>query len=293
LVWQAAANSFFYLGGIKLSYPYPELPRKEVEALGIKTSYMYAGQSDSPLVLLLHGMTSSADAYREVMHELADQFWLIAPDLPGFGLTEHTEPYTLPHLVEWLASFREALELPQMMVIGHSFGGSIAANYAIFYPEEVKRLLLVSPAVLAGGMFPDLLKNIFISLGLLDLGAALSQSPKLLESQSGRPFYDPDSIHESVWPRRSVAFSQSRASGDVLKTLAFQNMEHQLPKIRQPVCIVWCKEDPVLPAAQANKIASALPDSEVLVFGECGHLPFLEKQEKFIETARVFLGAAG
>ena len=55
-----------------MHYPYPELPRKEVEALGIKTSYIQTGQSGAPLVVLLHGMTSSGDAYREVMHELAD-----------------------------------------------------------------------------------------------------------------------------------------------------------------------------------------------------------------------------
>ena len=142
-----------------MPYPYPELPRQEVEALGIKTSYTYAGRRGLPLVVLLHGMTSSGDAYREVMHELADDFWLIAPDLPGFGQSGDTEPYTLPHLVEWLASFREALDLPQMMLIGHSFGGALAASYTMFYPEEVSRLLLVAPAILAADMFPDFLKN--------------------------------------------------------------------------------------------------------------------------------------
>jgi pimeloyl-ACP methyl ester carboxylesterase len=281
------------LGGFKLPYPYPELPRKEVKALGIKTSYVYAGQSDSPLVVLLHGMTSSADAYREVMHELADEFWLIAPDLPGFGQSGNTSPYTLPHLVEWLASFREALELPEMMMIGHSFGGALATNYTFFYPEDVKSLLLAAPALLAGEMFPDFLKKMAISLGLVDLGAALSQSPTLLDRQSGRPFYDPDTIDESVWPRRSVAFRQARASGEVLKALAFQNGKHRLPEIRQPVCIVWGKEDPVLPVAQAVEIAAALPDSEVFIFEACGHLPFLEKQEEFIEIAGAFFRLRG
>lgn len=271
-----------------MPYPYPELPRQEVEALGIKTSYIYAGRPDSPLIVLLHGMTSSGDAYREVMHELADEFWLVAPDLPGFGQSENTEPYTLPHLVEWLASFQEAPDLPQMMLVGHSFGGALAASFTIFYPEDVSRLLLVAPAILAGDLIPDTLKKLTISLGLVDLGSSLSQSPALLKRQSGRPFYDPDSIDESVWPRRLTAFSESRASGDVIKALAFQNMEPQLNEVEQPVCIIWGENDPVLPAAQAQRIAGALPDSQVIIWDECGHVPYLEKQEAFLATARAF-----
>lgn len=269
-----------------MPYPYPELPRQEVDALGIRTSYYSAGQPDNPLVVLLHGMTSSGDVYREVMHELADEYWLIAPDIPGFGHTAETEPFILPHLVEWLASFREALRLPEMMLVGHSFGGALATNYTFQYGQDVVRLLLVAPAILAADLYPDFVKRLGISLGLADLSGALSQSPQLQRSQSGRAFYNPESIHESIWQRRLQYAKQSRASGDVLKALAFQDMKPHLHQIHQPVCIVWGENDPVLPSSQAAAIAEELPDSRVIVWNECGHQPFLEKQESFLAVAR-------
>ena len=65
----------------------------------------------------------------------------------------------------------------------------------------------------------------------------------------------------------------------------------ELPGIKQPVFLVWGKNDPVLPAAHAQRIAAKLPDVRVAVWDECGHLPFLEKQAEFLATARAFFGA--
>ena len=271
-----------------MPYPYPALPRYEVDALGILTSYVVAGQPEQPLVMLLHGMSSSADTFREVMHELSDEFRLIAPDLPGFGLSEDTEPYTLPHLIEWLAAFHEALHLPQMMLVGHSFGGALATSYTASYPGDVSRLLLVAPAVLAGDMFPDFVKRAGINLGLVDLGASLTQSRAMIE-QSGRSFYDPDRIEASVWERRLRDMEQSRAAAGVLKALAFQDLEPALRRLKQPVHVVWGKDDPVLPSAHAKRVGELLGDpSSVTVWKQCGHIPFLEKQEEFLDLSRSF-----
>src|SRR5688500_4543482 len=98
------------------------LTRQGVDALGIGTNYYTAGTPNGRPVVLLHGMSTSADSFREVMKGLAADHWLIAPDLPGFGYSENTEPYTIPHLVEWLAAFIEALGLPPVVLLGHSFG---------------------------------------------------------------------------------------------------------------------------------------------------------------------------
>ena len=162
---------------------YPAFPRQSVDALGIKTSFVTAGDRRSQPLLLLHGMTSSGDWYRELMAGLADEFWLIAPDLPGFGYSDNTMPYTFPHLIEWLAAFSDVLDLPPLMVAGHSFGGSLATSYTLTYPEDVTRLLLIAPAVLASKLFPHYLTRAGINLGLVDLGTVVSQSRAVVGQQ--------------------------------------------------------------------------------------------------------------
>jgi len=271
-----------------LPYPYSEYPRQAIDALGIKTSYVTAGKPDGRPVLLLHGMTSSSDAFREMMHELDSDYWLIAPDIPGFGFSESSNPFTFPHLVEWLAAFREELDLPPVMLVGHSFGGALAASYTMSYPEDVTRLLLVAPAVLVSNMYPTYLKRAGISLGLVDLSTVVSQSRAMVQQQIRLSFYDPDLQDKSVWERRLRDYDLARASSDVVKAVAFEEMRPGLENIEQPVCVIWGKDDPVLPVDHAGQLAELMADVQLVEFSECGHLLMLEQQTLFHVSARAF-----
>ncbi len=248
-----------------------------VDALGVKTAYYTAGEPDERPIVLLHGMTSSADVYRELMHELSDQFWLIAPDIPGFGASEVTKPYTLAHLVEWLAAFTDELELPPFTLVGHSFGGALATSYTLSDPHDVTRLQLIAPALLSVNQFPDLVKKAGIWLGLVDLGTAVSQTPAIAKRQLRPPFYDPEQLTESMLERHVQEYIQSRSSADVLKALAFQEFAPYLDKIQQPVCLIWGEEDQVLPVAEADELKSLRPTWEVIKLAECGHVPMWEQ----------------
>jgi len=269
--------------------PYPELPRYFVDALGIRTAYYTAGAPGGRPVLLLHGMSTSADSFRETMHELAGRFWLLAPDIPGFGYSDNTDPYTVPHLVEWLAAFRQALDLPPLALVGHSFGGILAAAFALSYPEDVTHLLLVAPAILSHQNYPALLKKVGASLRLLELGSAVSQSRPLVKRQVRVPFHDPDRQHESVWQRRLADYQQARASALVLKSTAFYDLRPQLARLQPPTCLVWGENDPVVPASDAGVLAAMIPNTAIIILPQCGHAPMLEHQGKFQEIARSFL----
>lgn len=272
------------------NYPYPAVPRCFVNVLGIRTAYYEMGHRNGRPVILLHGMSTSADSFRETMHELADDLWLIAPDIPGFGYSGNAVPYTMPHLVEWLAAFRAALDLPPAGLIGHSFGGTLAAEFALSYPDDATRLFLVAPALLRAESYPHLVKKIGFGLGMIDLGMAISQSSFWVKRQIKAPFYAPKKQDESVWARRLQDYDMARASADVVKATAFNHMRSRLENLQQPTCLVWGVNDPVVPLADADKLAGLLPNvQQVHKLDECGHVPILEQQTQVQALVREFL----
>jgi pimeloyl-ACP methyl ester carboxylesterase len=273
------------------NYPYEELPRYFVDALGVRTGYYEMGKRNDRPIILLHGMSTSADSFREALHELADEMWLIAPDIPGFGYSENTAPYTMNHLVEWLAAFRAALDLPPSALVGHSFGGTLAGGFAAAYPDDTTRLLLVAPALLRGESYPNWLKKIGFGLRLVELGSVASQSKLWLKRQIRAPFYDADQQDDSIWARRLQDYALSRASAAVLRATAFYETRPFLPQINHPTCLMWGENDPVVPVAEADALAELMPNvQETHKLAECGHVLPLEHQETFQATVRQFLG---
>ena len=267
----------------------PELPRRSIDALGIHTNYYVAGEGNGRNVLLLHGMTSSGDAYRELMVGLSDIYHLVAPDIPGFGFSESTIPYTMNHLVEWLAAFFDALELRKCLLIAHSFGGVLATHFALAYPEDVSRMVLIAPALLTMQNVPDFLIRAGVSLGLADLGTTITQSRVVVPYQVKSAFYQPENQPDSVWERRMRDYENARASANVLKAIAYQESLVDLSQLTHPVCLIWGADDQVVPFRNSETLLSLLPNAELHMVSECGHVPVQEQTAVVLTKTAEFL----
>lgn len=278
-----------------MNYPdFPPLPRQRLDVAGIETSYYTAGEPHRPPLLLLHGMSASADSFRELMHQMADDYWLVAPDLPGFGHSANADPYTFPHLVNWLEAFMEAVHLPPVHAAGHSFGGALGVSLALAHPGRVQSLILLAPSVLRPGKVPMWLRNLArtrIAERLMELGTWASRL--FLERQMRAAFYDPQPFPDSLWERRAEDYHMSRASAAVLRASALHDLRPDLQRVRQPSCIIWGKEDPVLDPADAGRLAEMMTGSPTTLhmLDECGHIPHIERREKVAEVVARFLDA--
>jgi pimeloyl-ACP methyl ester carboxylesterase len=117
----------------------------KIEVDGVHVFYRSAGNPEAPVVLLLHGFPSSSFMFRNLISLLADQYRVIAPDLPGFGFTEVPEgrkyTYTFDALADTLDGFTEALGLKSYAIYVFDYGAPTGLRLAMRHPERVTAIV--------------------------------------------------------------------------------------------------------------------------------------------------------
>src|SRR6478609_8161358 len=116
-------------------------------------AYEDTGGSDREVLLLVHGLMSSHETWDGVVDRLGDRYRLIAPDLYGHGASDKpSADYSLGGHAASLRDLLDALDIATVTIVGHSFGGGIAMQFAYLFPERVTRIVLVS----SGGLGREL-----------------------------------------------------------------------------------------------------------------------------------------
>ena len=117
----------------------------KIEADGVNVFYRAAGDPGAPVVLLLHGFPTSSFMFRELIPRLADQFRVIAPDLPGFGFTEVPEErkytYSFDALARTIEAFTDALGLNRYAIYVFDYGAPTGLRLAMAHPERVSAII--------------------------------------------------------------------------------------------------------------------------------------------------------
>ncbi len=120
----------------------------------LKVRYLDWGGEGAPL-LALHGLASSAHWYDIVAPMLRDRYHIYAPDQRGHGqTTSATSGYDWQTLSRDLDRLLDHIGLDEVSVMGHSWGGNVATNFAANYPGRVKRLIMIDGGFLDGRLFP-------------------------------------------------------------------------------------------------------------------------------------------
>ncbi|MGA6947651.1 MAG: alpha/beta fold hydrolase, partial [Solirubrobacterales bacterium] len=128
-------------------------PYEEVELHGHTIGFQAAG--DGPLLILLHGITSTSEAWREVMPRLAERYTVIAPDMIGHGRSAKPRgDYSLGAYAAGVRDLLAVLGFERGTVVGHSLGGGIAMQFAYLFPEYVERMALISSGGLGQEVHP-------------------------------------------------------------------------------------------------------------------------------------------
>jgi 4,5:9,10-diseco-3-hydroxy-5,9,17-trioxoandrosta-1(10),2-diene-4-oate hydrolase len=249
-----------------------------IEVAGASVFYRRAPAHDSE-VLYLHSVPTSSDDWLTLL----DLTGGLAPDLPGFGRTSKAGnlDYSLPAYALFVERFLDALEVPEVALIGHGWGAAIALIFAQRHPHRVTRLAIIDAVPLLDGFqWPSIARWLRRpGIGELAMGSVNRWLlARILRNASATPAAWPDARVDAVWDQfdqgtqrailrlhRSVDAPALAAAGEGLAGL------------KQPALVVWGDQDPWLSAAFADAYGQRLPDATVEHVTGAGHWPWLDE----------------
>ncbi len=273
---------------IKAKYLYPE--SKFITIDGTNVHYRKTGQG--PVVLLMHGVTSSLHTWEHWQKVLSKDFTVITLDVPAFGLTGPmgNDDYTLVNYISFLNKFRIALKIDKMSIVGNSFGGLLASNYTLNYPEVIEKLIICD----APSDNPDLpIWMKFYQIPIIK-NFARYITPKLAVEYSVKDVYKDDTkITESTVNRYYDMMTSNKVRENFSKVLNMQfNVNNPklktLKNIQVPTLIMWGDSDIIFPISVAEQYHSLIKNSELKVYS-AGHIPMEENPEETVKDALEFL----
>ncbi|MDR4512526.1 MAG: alpha/beta hydrolase [Nitrososphaeraceae archaeon] len=237
---------------------------------------------DDKSILLLHGLGGSLERWSKVIPFFSNNYRLIIPDIVGFGYSDkpHVE-YSIEFFIKFIENFIQALNIDNLYVIGSSFGGLLALEFAIKFPKKVNKLVLLSPAGMMNRVTPTL--NLYIS-------AALYPTFYNVATAYYEMVYDPRSVTEASIRDFINRMSLNNAKYAFMSTLISLKNNPDLKdrlKINIPTLLIWGKDDQLMPLKYAKDFK--IPNSKLVIFNNCGHYPHVEKVEEFNKTVFQFL----
>ncbi len=252
---------------------------------GVKIHYKEAGSG--PVVILLHGLGGDMSNWAPTISALATKYRVIVPDQVGFGKSDKPViAYRVGTLVDFLDGLYKELKIERASLVGNSLGGWTAAAFALAYPEKVDRVVLVD----AGGvMLPQ-------SADQTELRAALTGSTResirqLMSMIFYNKQYQSDVAVDMMFTRKMTRTDGYTIQQFIESIVRGEDMlDNRLASIKQPTLIVWGREDRLTPLAMGEQFKKGIPNSELVIFEKCGHMPQMEKATEFNAALLKFLG---
>lgn len=261
-----------------------------IDTCGYLTNYHDVG--NGPTIILLHGSGPGVSGWanwRGVIPHLSKHYRVIIPDQVGFGYTCEPDDFHYQFMTSWtdqISALIENLNLEHVCLVGNSFGGAVALAMAIARPDLIKRLVLMgavgTPFQLTTeldqiwGYTPsfDAMKSM-LDVMAFDRNIVTDELAELRYRAS---------LRQGVQQRYEKLFPAPRQRWLDTISQTFSDIE----AIQQPTLILHGRDDRVIPLNTSLTLHKLIPNSQLHVFGNCGHWTQIEKADDFIKLVRDF-----
>ena len=258
------------------------LAKKSISIDNYEVTYYEGGQGEN--LVLIHGFSDSKASFLQVAKWLTKSYRVILPEVPGFGITarDKDRSYGIRDQVLFFHKLFEKLQLKKFHLGGNSMGGHISAAYTLLYPKEVKSLLLLNAA---GVTVTD--------------GLPYQPAPHPIKTQEDfdlymeflfvqRPFI-PGSVQQLLIKNSQKNFEwlnhlrkEIREGKDII-------LNDRVPQIQQQTLILWGDGDKIVVPQVGDRYHELLPNSQLKVLKNCGHVPQYERPQETSEIILNFL----
>ena len=276
---------------------------KIVDVDGLEVFYRSAGDPSAPVVLLLHGFPSASHMFRDLIPELAGTYHVVAPDLPGFGLTEQPArdafAYTFDNIAKVVGRFTEVLGLKQFAIYVFDYGAPVGFRLALAYPDRISAIVSQNGNAYEEGLSEGwkpiraywnepTQANRDALRGFLTPQATLFQythgvSDPALVSPDGR------NLDDFYLARPGNDEIQFDLLGDYKTNVALYGaIQDYMRDRRPPLLAIWGKNDPFFIPPGAEAFRRDVPDAEVR-FVDSGHFALETHAREIGAAMRDFL----
>lgn len=257
---------------------------KQIVIRDLLISYTEHPGKGGPTLLFLHGWRSNKEVWNNVVTKILDiEYSILAIDLPGFGNSQNPHPAPLPKgeggwtvgdYAEVVAEFIRKLDLRQVIIVGHSFGGRVGIKLSSAHPELVSKLVLVDSA-----------------------GFAQNSSKKKLLALAAKivkPIFRPrmmQGLRQKIY--RGIGAEDYVATPELQKTfvnVVKEDLSTDMARIHLPTLIVCGRHDKDTPLRFGQKMYATIKNSSLVVLEHAGHFSFVDQPEKFAEVLKKFAG---
>ena len=260
------------------------------EISGLPQRIHYHEQGEGEVVIFLHGAGGGASGYSNFKGNypaFAEAgYRSIVPDLIGYGLSSKPDlaQYDLDLFIAGVKGLVDGLGLKNVTLLGNSLGGAVALGYALAYPDDVARLILMAP----GGV-EDL--DTYLAMpgiaNMFEIYKSGKTGAEAMRAVMTMQLFDPSLLTEEIINERApIALTQTNAARSVLKV---PNMTERLHELRCPVFGFWGINDQFNPASGAAKLLDNCPNARMVMLNRCGHWVQVEHRELFNRSCIDFM----
>lgn len=244
------------------------MQRENVIIDGMNVRYYLTDNFDAKkAVVFLHGWGSEAALFGKLVDGCESA---VAVDLPGFGGSEKPkEDWSLGDYVSFVKNFLGHMGVEKPVLVGHSFGGSIAIEYASNHESGIEKLILIGSAGIRRKSFKKMMflvlsKTIGFVFRIPGLGR--------MRDFARKRFYKAIDSEDYI---------RSGELSGIYKKIINEDISGDLSKITVPTLLIWGENDKETPLSDAREMQEAIHGSKLEIIEDAGHYAFLDKPQEF------------